>query len=221
MTLIFGLDEAGKGPIIGPMVLAAVAIEEENKEKLESLPIKDSKLLSKKQREELYDQIIKVVKSYKILIVTPEEIDNAVDGNNELNLNWLEAHKTADIINELNPDEAFIDCPSPNITKYQTYLFNLINNKKLNLVCSHKAESLFKVVAAASILAKVTRDREVEKIQKTVTGDIGSGYPADPLTKKFIKENFEIYPNIMRKSWATYKKLVNNKKQQSLEKFKD
>lgn len=219
MTLIFGLDEAGKGPIIGPMVIAAVTIEEKNKEKLEALPIKDSKLLSKKQREELYDQIIKVAKSYKILIIEPKEIDDAIDGNNSLNLNWLEAHKTAEIINELNPDEAFIDCPSPNIEKYQTYLFNLINNKKINIVCSHKAESLFKVVAAASILAKVTRDKEVEKIQKTVVGNMGSGYPADPLTKKFIQENFEIYPDIMRKSWSTFKKLVNNKKQQALKEF--
>ena len=160
MTLLLGLDEAGRGPILGPMVIAAVAMKDSDLHKLEALPVKDSKLLTPKKREELYKEITKITKKYKILIIYPAEIDEAIQGDNELNLNWLEAEKTAQIINELKPGDAFIDCPSPNIKAYTAYLSNIINTKT-NLVCEHKADAKFKLVAAASILAKVTRDREV------------------------------------------------------------
>lgn len=196
-------------------------MEEKDLHKMEAIKnVKDSKLLSPKQREELYPKIIKLAKAYKVIIIEPKEIDEAVDGNTELNLNWLEAIKTAEIINELKPDRAFIDCPSNNIKAYHTYLSKLIKNK-VELVCDHKAESKYKLVAAASIIAKVTRDKEIAEIQKGIPEDIGSGYPADPRTKKFVKENHEAYPDILRKSWATYKQILENKKQKSLKEFKE
>ena len=93
-----------------------------------------------------------------------------------------------------------------------------IKNNKLNLICAHKADVNFKIVSAASILAKVTRDREVEKIKKKY-GNIGSGYMADPITKKFFDENFEKHPEIFRKTWTPYKNHVNNKNQKKLDEF--
>ena len=184
------------------------------------MPVKDSKLLTPKQREILYKKITKIAKAYKILVIEPQEIDEALESDT-LNLNWLEAHKTAEITNELNPNDVFIDCPSPNIQAYSSYLKNIINNQNINLICKHKAESLFKLVAAASILAKVTRDKEIAELQKNIPEKIGSGYPADPITQKFVKENHEKYQNIIRKSWAPYKKILKNKYQKSLEEFED
>lgn len=220
MALLLGLDEAGRGPILGPMVMAAAAIDDKDLPKLEALPIKDSKLLTPKKREELYEEIIKILKKYKILIIYPSEIDEAIDGDNELNLNWLEAEKTAEIINELKPKDAFIDCPSPNIKAYTAYLSNIINTKT-NLVCKHKAETLFKLVAAASILAKVTRDREIANIQKTIPEKIGSGYLTDKITQEFLQKHYEAYDDIIRKSWITYKRLLEKKHQKDLGEFTD
>ena len=93
--LICGIDEAGRGPVIGPLVMAGVLIKEKDESKLSDIGVKDSKLLTKQQRNALYDKIIKIVKKYKIIITEPEEIDKAVKGENNLNLNWLEADKSA------------------------------------------------------------------------------------------------------------------------------
>ncbi len=217
MVIISGLDDAGRGPIIGPMVLAGVSIEESDLPKLEELDIKDSKLLTQKKREFLYEKIIKVVKDYKIILVPPEEIDDALNSPN-LNLNWLEAIKFAQIINYLNADKAIVDCPSPNIKSYSNYLMMLLKNKNIKLMCEHKADFNHKIVGASSILAKCAREEEVAKLKKKY-GDIGSGYMADPKTKKFFDENFEKHSEIFRKTWTPYSDHVNNKFQKKLEEY--
>jgi ribonuclease HII len=222
MAILLGADEAGRGPILGPLVLAAVAIEDKDLKKLEKIKIvKDSKLLSPKQREEAYKKIVKVIKEYKIIIVSPQEIDEAVESDKGMNLNWLEAHKTAEMINQLKPDDAFIDCPSNNIQAYTAYLKNIVKNSKTNLICRHKADVLFKVVSAASILAKVTRDAELAKLQKEIPIKLGSGYLTDPITQEFLEKYHEMYPDIIRKSWITYKRLLEKKNQQQLSEFTD
>ena len=134
------------------------------------------------------------------------------------NLNWLEADVQAQLINKLKPEKVIVDCPSNNIEAYSEYV-----RKKLNvdceLVCEHKADMNHLVVGAASILAKVTRDRAIEEIKKKVGQDIGSGYPADPVTKAFISDNYNKYPDIFRKSWQTYKNLIAKKQQTGLGEF--
>lgn len=176
---------------------------------------KDSKILTKKKREELFKKYIKKIK-YKLIIIEPKEIDDAVESE-ELNLNWLEAIKSAEIINELNPDKVILDCPSINIKKYSEYLKNLLRNKNVELIVEHKAEK-YKIVAVASIIAKVTRDKKIEEIKKKY-GEVGSGYPSDPLTKKFLEKNWEKYPQLFRKSWASWKTQENKKKQYQLGNF--
>jgi ribonuclease HII len=216
MTLICGIDEAGRGPVIGPMVMAGVLIEEKDLPKLTSLGVKDSKLLTPQRREELYDQIIKTVKKHHIVIVGPKEIDDALDSD-ELNLNWLEAHKSAEIINTLKPDKAILDCPSNNIQAYTNYVKNLLKTKT-ELVVEHKADLNYIESGAASILAKVTRDREIEKIKKKY-GNCGPGYPSNQITINFLKENWNKYPEIFRQSWASYKKHKDAKNQKGLGDF--
>jgi ribonuclease HII len=220
MVKILGIDEAGRGPVIGPMVIAGVMIEKEDEKKLGA--VKDSKLLTQKQRLALIGSI-KNNSKYKILVIEPEVIDGAILSQ-ELNLNWLEAHKQAEIINELNPDCAIIDCPSINEKAYKNYLSNLVKNKKIELIVEHKADVNYPVCSAASILAKVKREEEITELKKKY-GDFGPGYPSHPKTIEFVKDNYDKYPEIFRKTWSTYKRLskpeFDKTKQKVLFKTKD
>ncbi|HIH42633.1 TPA: ribonuclease HII [Candidatus Woesearchaeota archaeon] len=235
MALICGIDEAGRGPIIGPLVICGAVIDEKDGARLKSIGVKDSKLLTPKQREDLFDKVKSIVKSYKILIIEPDEIDDAVESDT-LNLNWLEAIKSAEIMHELEKDvkfeKAILDCPSNNISAYKNYVKNEFkklesknkintpdkSDKKhsvINIIAEHKADFNYPVVSAASILAKVTRDAEIHKIEQKVRKElgnavnIGSGYPSDPYTQKFLKENYKKFTGIFRKSWSTYKDITN------------
>ena len=216
MTLICGIDEAGRGPCIGSMFIVGTLFEKKDIEKLKKEGIKDSKLLTHKKRVLLEKKIKKIAKKIKIIKVEPPEIDKAVNKEDNLNLNWLEAQKTVEILNELHPDKAIIDCPSPNIRKYENYL-RLRLKKQMELVVTHKADLKFVEVAAASIIAKVERENEVSKLKKKY-GNFGPGYTSNEITQKFIKENWEKYPEIFRKSWSTWQ---NHKKAKAQKKLGD
>ena len=219
IILICGIDEAGRGPIIGPMVLCGLLVKEEDEKNLVRLKVKDSKLLTKKTREFLFDKIKDISYKYEIIAIYPDEIDHAVNNNDGLNLNRLEAVKTADIINLLKPDKAIIDAPSNNIRSYKQYLLNLIKNKKMEIILEHKADINFPIVSAASILAKVTRDSKIEEIKKKIKVDFGSGYMTDPKTIDFLEKYYEKYPDLFRKSWLPYQNILNKKFQKKLEDF--
>lgn len=214
MPTVCGIDEAGRGPLIGPLFICGVLIDESQEAALKKLGVKDSKLLTPKQRETLFDHVIKMVKAYKLIRIAPDEIDNAVQSEDGLNLNWLEANKAVEIIDNLKPDRTILDCPSPNIKAYSGYI-----EKKLKvntaLLCAHHADTDYVVVGAASIIAKVSRDREVAEIRKKIGVDFGSGYITDPKTKAFVESYWDKYPEIFRHSWKTFK----NASQQSLGKY--
>jgi len=216
--LICGIDEARRGPVLGPMVMCGALIEEEDLHKLIALKPRDSKLMTASEREESYPKLLRVLKHYKVFILQPDEIDKAVHGHDGLNLNKLEAKKQAEILDEFKPGKAIIDCPSNNIDSYGIYLKKLLKNKKIELILEHNAER-YPLVAAASIIAKVTGDREVEKLKKQIGIDFGSGYMSDPKTVEFLQKNFENYPELFRKSWFPYQELVNKKFQKSLSDF--
>lgn len=211
MTKVLGIDEAGKGPVIGPMVIAGVMIEDGKEAMLGE--VRDSKLLRHKQRKLLYKNIIEC-SEHEIITVYPKEIDEALLSDS-LNLNWLEAHKQAQIINKLKPDVAIIDCPSANCKKYTEYLKELLDNKKIKLIVEHKADLNYPVCSAASILAKVKREKEMDKLKKKY-GAVGPGYPANAVTRKFIKENWEKHPEIFRQTWSTFKNIAKAKNQKTL-----
>jgi len=218
MSLICGVDESGRGPVIGPLVVCGVLIDEKDESELERLGVKDSKLLTPKRRETLFEQIKKVAKDYKLVIVPPQEVD-AYLTKDELNLNKLEAQKMAIAINELKPNKVYLDCPSTNIKQFVNYLRRHLKDKKVEIVAEHKADVKYLIVGAASILAKVTRDREIEKIKKKIGIDFGSGYTSDERTIEFLKKYWDKYPNIFRKKWVSYEKIVKGKGQMKLEDF--
>lgn len=195
-------------------------IEEDKIDRLKEIGAKDSKLLTHKKRIELAKKIKRIAKDYMVIEATPAEIDEAIDGNNTLNLNWFEAHHIADIINKFNTDKAIIDCPSPNIEKFKGFIKKLLKNKDTELIVEHKAEKFF-AVGAASILAKCAREENVQKIEKMVGQSIGSGYPSNPICKKFLKENHDKYPDIFRKSWMPYKNHIKEKEQKNLGDFSE
>ena len=217
MTLICGIDDAGRGPVIGPMVLSGVLVNEEDIESLKAIGVKDSKKLTPRKRVYLFNKIVKIVKKYSILTVFPEEIDGKL--NHGINLNDIEAIKSAQIINELRPSKAIIDCPSPNLKAWKNDVYELLEDKNVELIIEHKADSNHVECGAASILSKVTRDLEIEKIKRKIGVDFGSGYSSDPITKKFLKDNIEKYPEIFRKSWSTYRDNKGTKLQKKLEEF--
>ena len=201
--LICGIDEAGRGPVIGPMVICGVALDASKLGYLRDLKVKDSKLLSPAQRERIFRELT-TVGVHHVIIVEPAEIDAAVMGHE--NLNWLEARKAAEIITKLQPQTAIIDCPSPNLLPYP-----------IDLRCEHKADANHEIVAAASIIAKVTRDRLIEELKKKHCVDFGSGYMSDEKTSTHIKTHAEaVY---VRKSWAPIQKLLIGKVQKGLGEF--
>lgn len=218
MTLVLGIDEAARGPVIGSLFICGALFDEKDISKLKKIGVKDSKLLSHKKRILLAKEIKRIAKKYKIIQIKPDEIDKAVNHDHGMNLNWLEAHKTALIINELKPDKAYIDCPSPNIRKYKDYLLNLLYNKKIELIVEHKSDVKYLPCSASSILAKVFREEEMEQIKKKY-GNTGPGYTSNITTQKFVKENFDKHPEIFRKSWMTYKNHEQAKKQRKLDEF--
>jgi len=216
--LLAGVDEAGRGPVLGSMVMCGVVIDNALVAKLEVLGVKDSKDLTAKIREELYDRIIAVVKDYHVVVVDPVEIDAALESQT-LNLNKLEANKTIEIIEALKPNKIIIDCPDRNLESYKEYLFKRLEHET-ELIVQHRAEE-HAVVAAASVIAKVIRDRKMKELSEIHGLNFGSGYASDPNTKKFIAEHWD-NPNvshIIRKSWATYKNIKEKNEQTSLSGF--
>lgn len=201
-----GIDEAGRGPVIGPLVMAAVAVEDDSQ-----IPagVADSKTLSKSRREELYEQIILL--PHKITVVPAAEVDEAVF---EHNLNWLEADHSAQLIRALSCKKAILDCPSRNIPAYAEYVSSRAPGVEVH--AQFRADSEHRVVAAASILAKVVRDREASRLHEVAGFDFGSGYLTDPKTQLFLNKHFD--PSFVgwRKSWKPYKVRFAKSEQQTL-----
>nr|WP_245314173.1 ribonuclease HII [Methanococcus voltae] len=208
------------------MVIAGVLLELNNKEKTKTfydLDLKDSKKLSKKKRESLYEEIQKLAKVDKV-VVTAKEID---DQMKIINLNKIELNGFSSIINKFYKDEygldenrrnngflTYIDACSSNETSFSNQLKAKLINKNIDLIAEHKADDNYKIVSAASIIAKVTRDNIIDSYNEkynTMGYTIGSGYPSDPKTKKFLKQYLEDnkeLPDIVRFSWNTTKKLL-------------
>jgi len=201
--MICGIDEAGRGPVIGPMVVAAVFVEDD--EALVNIGVKDSKKLTPATRERMFDEIIKVA-GHKIIMISAEEIDAKRKNDS---LNEIELQMFADSVQGKKVSRVYADCPDVNENAFASSLSLKLNGVKV--IAKHKADDTYPVVSAASILAKVTRDRCIEKISKEFGTDIGSGYPSDPVTTgfigKWIKENGNAPPHT-RCSWETVKKMM-------------
>ncbi|MCR6623202.1 MAG: ribonuclease HII [archaeon YNP-LCB-024-027] len=204
--LIAGVDEAGRGPIIGPMVIAGIMIRDEDQNKLVEIGVKDSKMLTRERRQKLYYKIVELSVDWTYQIVTPMEIDQAVQYKRRTGigvLNKLEAEVMAKIINKLKPDVAYVDSADVDEERFRRMIMAKLTHK-VEVISKHKADQIYPVVSAASIIAKVKRDSIIDEI-KRIYGDVGSGYPSDPKTILFIKKCLEKggLPDFVRRSWST------------------
>lgn len=206
--MICGIDEAGRGPVIGPLVVAGVQVDDEKA--LEGIGVKDSKKCTPERRERLAEMIKSRAKAINLVVLHPEEIDNL---RSRMTLNEIEVEAFCKVMKSLKSDVYYVDSADVNEDRFAKELEKRIDFDA-KIISSHKAEEKFLVVASASIIAKTTRDRLVREIEKELREKLdlplGSGYPSDPITIKFIKEwkrRFGSLPPHIRRSWKTVKRL--------------
>lgn len=206
--LVAGVDEAGRGCVVGPLVVAGVLVKAEVLTILSEMGVKDSKMLTPQKRELLYPAILQLAEKYRTIKVQPLEIDKAVESTRRLHkLNRLEAQTMAQVIDFLEPDEVFVDAADTVEHRFGNHIRECLT-VKTRIVSRHKADRTYPVVSAASIIAKVERDREVAALREQ-WGDFGSGYLTDEKTTAFLKsllEKHDEYPSFIRKSWKPAKR---------------
>jgi len=207
-NIICGIDEAGRGSLLGPIIVAGVCVTKKSISEMVEIGIKDSKLLSPKKRQVLFGHVINLAESICVCRINIEDIDFHVFRNN---LNLLEAEAMAITIRNMKSDKTYVDSCDVNPSRYQRTIKSFLKQNNTKLVSMHHADRLSVVVSGASIIAKVIRDSELSKI-RIKYGDVGSGYPSDTKTIKFVKEWFrqknEI-PPFARKSWKPAQMIVS------------
>lgn len=204
---VLGIDEAGRGSVLGPLVIAGVIVPEKMDIVLERMGVKDSKRLTPNRRTILSRKLKKMFE-YDLVVISAQDIDNMrADG---INLNEIERIGMEKILSNLNPEKAIVDAVDIKAERFQNKLANDIG---VNVVAEHKADDNYIEVSAASIIAKQERDAHIAEINKDYIkmGGIGSGYPSDPITKKFLTNfTYDEMPDFVRKSWATVEKMKNS-----------
>jgi len=207
--LIAGVDDAGRGAVIGPLVIAGILVDEKTLEKITLLGVKDSKMITPERRRYLAAEILKIVKDHHIVKLSPREIDHVVETGRKLHrLNRLEAKAMAEVISRLRPDIAYIDASDVLPERFSRHIDEELTFK-VKIISEHKADKTYPVVSAASIIAKVERDRAIEDLCKKY-GEIGSGYASDRRTLKFLEEwikRHDDYPDFVRRSWAPARRI--------------
>ncbi|TMA00311.1 MAG: ribonuclease HII [Methanobacteriota archaeon] len=213
--MIVGVDEAGRGPVIGPLVVAGVAVESDVP--LRQMNCRDSKKLSPEKREALAPEIEKV-SQFEVVVIPAEQIDVM---RAEMSLNDFEAKLFAEVIAKLRPETAYVDAADVDEIEFKRSVRRELAFD-VEIVSQHNADELFPVVSAASILAKVCRDREMRSIEESIGMTIGSGYPSDPDTiaflEKWIREKGSLPPHT-RASWDTARRLLAESKNRKLDDF--
>lgn len=206
--LLGGIDEAGRGSVIGPLVIAGVSFDSTGIESLRNQGITDSKKLTVKKRELLYSKILNSAVSVFVCKIKPKTIDKYV---NHKKLNVLESRFMSIIVDSLNADKIIIDACDIRPDRFKQSIIKNLTNESVKIYCFHKADADNMIVSAASIIAKVTRDREIKKIEKILCKNIGSGYPSDPSTKLFLKNHLFDNGNkkYIRLSWSPVKNIIN------------
>ncbi|ABW02552.1 ribonuclease HII [Caldivirga maquilingensis] len=202
-SLEAGIDEAGRGPVIGPMVIAIVGW---SNSEAEGIGVKDSKQLTPSGRSRLYKLIVSKAPCVRHVIVEPSEIDYYV---NRGLLNELEAIKMSELIKACSGvTRVYVDSPDPNPSRFRGF----INVKDVELIVLNHADESIPLVSAASIVAKVIRDTIISRLKETY-GDFGSGYPSDPRTISALRRwiNNGTLPPIVRRSWRTIKRMTNSR----------
>jgi ribonuclease HII len=201
--MLCGVDEAGRGSVLGPLAVGAVYSESDAV--LIEIGVRDSKKLSPGTRERMYDQI-KDVCAVGIAVVSASEIDRL---RKSVSLNEIELNMFVEACSEVPVSAVYADCPDVSEARFSRDMGGKM--KGTAIIARHKADDIYPIVSAASIIAKVTRDRLIEDLKREFGADIGSGYPSDCRTmefiEKWIKDNGSPPPHT-RCSWEPVKQMM-------------
>ncbi len=209
---ILGIDEAGRGCVIGPMAVGAIVYEQKDLPRLDEWGVKDSKRLSPKKREDLCPALKKYAIFSKVRLIPPQDIDGA-------SLNQIDLSEIVSFITQTVPDRVIFDVPT-NPGGVANFVYSVRVGLRVRmkgsqrvpeLIGENKADEKYPIVSAASVLAKVERDRIISELHKEY-GDFGSGYMSDEKTQKFLRECFESeqdFPPIVRRKWTSVRRFFN------------
>ena len=208
----FGVDEAGKGPVLGSMFAAAVRCDPAE------LPdgVGDSKGIPDERRERLAEEI-RSVATVGVAEIPPAWID---DPETDMNTLTVAAHAEALSQVATNGLAGLADAGDTNAVRFEGRVADRVD-ADVDLTARHRADEDDPVVGAASILAKSAREAHVEALAAEY-GPVGSGYPSDPTTREFLERHVEEHgdlPDCARTSWSTCDDVVAAAEQSSLESF--
>ncbi len=209
---IAGVDEAGRGPVIGPLVICCAVCDRQYEKKLRELCKKDSKKLSAPQREAILKELKKFC-DFKWMEISAEDLNELMK---KMSLNDIEAMFMAALAKQLKNADIFIDMPDRYGRTFRKRM------KKFNFErfeAEHKADEKYPIVAAASIFAKVMRDGKIAKIKEQLGYDFGSGYPGDEKTRNALRDADFVKKawRFIRKKWKT----LDTVKQQKLTRYEN
>jgi len=212
---VFGADEAGKGPVFGPMVAAAVSVPDRS-----VLPedVGDSKGIAPGRRERLARTLREDDRvAVGVAVVDPDRIDDP-----STDMNGLAVRAQARAIEAVADDgeEGIVDAADTSETRFRRRVAGAVE-RPVAVTAEHGADESHAVVGAASVVAKVERDRRIEAIAAE-HGDVGSGYPGDPTTREFLRAYVDEHgdlPPFARESWSTCQEVLERAAQSSLDRF--
>jgi ribonuclease HII len=218
-THLVGVDEAGRGPVLGPLVVAAIAVPVEGEGALRELGVRDSKKLQAGRRDRLAGEL--AVLPHRVIEVPAEDVDAL---RSTASLNVVEARLFASAVLALVDDlgegvraTAYLDAADASETTFERHFRTAMAEDPraeavVHVVSRHEADDLFPVVSAASILAKARREEAVARIRGELGEDIGSGYPSDGTTIAFLEKwitDKGVLPPHTRRSWRTAQRLLD------------
>lgn len=219
MKTVLGIDEAGRGAVVGPLIIAGAMFRENDLPKLKALEVRDSKELSPSRREELEGKIKDLAADFVVVSISAHTIDEM---RSVKNLNRIEIDYMVDIIKTLKPDKVIVDSPEANTEKIKNEILGKLGDLKVEIVSENYADKNYPEVSAASILAKVVRDKAIKGLESRLEVEIGVGYPSDERTIEFLKwvlKKYKSYPEFVRKSWITSQRVKGEKEQKNLGHF--
>jgi ribonuclease HII len=219
--LIAGIDEAGRGPVLGSMFIGGVAVTEDQLEELKEIGLKDSKKLSDTRREDLGTELRDIVTAVVVREVTASEIDELSE---IMSLNEIEIRAFADVLTDLGVKEAYIDLPEPDGERFGRKVTAEMPDEADHpaITAEHGADDTYPVVSAASIAAKNAREDHVAELAEKYDRDIGSGYPHDSPTTQFLEDHYKEHGNLpaeTRRSWSTARQIIEKDRQKGLGDF--
>jgi ribonuclease HII len=215
--LCAGVDEAGRGSVLGPLVVGCFVLPEDEADEVPATGARDSKQLSPSERERVFDALHAVGRC-SALFLPPTTIDRYV-AREELNL--LEAKAFARLWTDSRADVLYADACDTDPARFGRVI-RAEAGRRGTVVARHRADETFPIVGAASVVAKVLRDRYITRLCERLGADLGSGYPSDPVTVAFLTALLSAggpVPQFVRQSWATMERVKPSPKVQRLESF--